>query len=367
MRVLTSIVAILWAAPAAVGPAPPGEPEIYTVMPAFWRVMDAPAKDTRAARFRRDIIEPNGELYGPVVPVGADFSIEEYLTQLDPLLPVMREVDARMHTEIVAGLQQLYARVGDPARMTIYIAPSLFTSNGQVRVVGDRPAVLFGVDVQAYAELELLPASSRYDMRAYIAHELFHAHHYGVNEEMRRTANTLFDTANPAPLYLNLWIEGLATCASMSMDGDGSIERALMSERLPRELPPVLPALAREMSAKLDARSVGDTRDYFWMGGERKDIPPRSAYGVGALVADDILKRKGLAAALQLSGEKLRGEIGAAMSRLARRKATVNWPAVCNLPARGTPRHRLRDASESVLEETDTRDFSRDGGEGSSN
>jgi hypothetical protein len=364
MRVLSSILAILWAAHGPAEPAPRGKPEIYTVMPAFWSVMEA--ADSRAARFRLEVIEPNGGLYGPVVSPGADFSIDEYLSQLDPLLPVMREVDARMHTEIVAALRQMYARVGDPARMTIYIAPSLFTSNGQVRVVDDHPVVMFGVDVQAYAELELLPAASRYDMRAYIAHELFHAHHYGVNGEMRRAANTLFDTTHPAPLYLNLWIEGLATCASMSMDGDGSIERVLMSERLPRELPPLLPALAREMAAKLDSRRVEDTRDFFWMGGERKDIPPRSAYGVGALVADDILKRKSLAAALQLSGEKLRGEVGAAMSRLARRKPTVNWSAVCNLPTRGTPRHRLRDASESVLEETDTRDFSRDGGEGSS-
>jgi hypothetical protein len=364
MRVLTSLLAIFWVAHAAAEPPPRGDPEIYSVMPAFWSVMDS--ADSRAARFRQIVIEPNGELYGPVVSMGADFSIEEYLSQLDPLLPVMREVDARMHKEIVATLRQLYARVGAPAPMTIYIAPSLFTSNGQVRVVDGQPKVMFGVDVQAYAELELLPAASRYDMRAYVAHELFHAHHYGVNEEMRRAANTLFDTANPAPLYLNLWIEGLATCASMSMDGDGPIERALMSERLPRELPPVLPALAREMAAKLDSRSLDDTRDFFWMGSERKDIPPRSAYAVGALVADDILKRRSLAAALQLSGEKLRGEVGAAMSRLVRRNAAVNWSAVCNLPARTTPRHQLRDASESVLEETNTRDFSRDGGEGSS-
>lgn len=365
MRVLSSILAILWAVHAPAEPAARGEPDILSVMPAFWSVMDA--ADNRAARFRQNVIEPNGALYGRVISIGAEFSVEEYLSQLDPLLPVMREVDARMLTGIGAGLRELRARVGEPSGMTIYIAPSLFTSNGQVRVVDDHPVVMFGVDVQAYAELELLPAGSRYDMRAYTAHELFHAHHYGVNEEMRRAANTLFDTTHPAPLYLNLWIEGLATCASMSMDGDGSIERALMSERLPRELPPVLPALAQEMAAKLDSRRVEDTRDFFWMGGERKDIPPRSAYGVGALIADDILKRKSLAAALQLSGEKLRDEVGAAMSRLARRKANVSWSAVCNLPARATPRHRLRDASESVLDETDTRDFSRNGGEGSSN
>ncbi len=332
-QVVSSKLALLLAC-IALGACSDRGPEtrIVSVMPAFWSVMDpkSPA-DTRAARFQQSVIAAQPGLYGPVIPLGADFSYEQYVgEQLAPLLPTMREVDARMRPQIDAGLVQLRERVGDVGGLTIYIAPSLFSSNGQVRVVDDRPVVMFGVDVQAYAELELLPAASRYDMRAYIAHELLHAFHYGVNPEMRHAATTLFDEKSPAPLYLNLWIEGLATCVSMSMDGDGSVERALMSDRLPAELPPVLPALARELVVKLDSRSLVDTRDLFWLGGERSDIPPRSAYGIGALVAEDVLARRGLAAAMRLSGAELRREVGTALARLAQRPAAVDWSAACH-------------------------------------
>ena len=308
------------------------KPPIISAMPAFWAVVDADtpdAADTRAARLDRQVIKAFPALYGPVIPLNPDFNLPYYFEQIAPLLPAMRELDARTRRQIESSLDLLHARVGRVSDMTIYLAPSLFTSNGQVRVVDGKPVVMFGVDVQAYAELELLPKASRYDLRAYVAHELFHAHHYGVNREMRDAANTLFDTRLPAPLYLNLWIEGLATCVSMGMDGDGSVGRALMSERLAPELPPLLPALTREYAGKLDARSIEVTRDYFWLGGERQDIPPRSAYAMGALVADDVLKRKGLAAALKLSGRNLRAEVGESVSRLSQYGTEVDWSKVC--------------------------------------
>jgi hypothetical protein len=334
MRALAALSFALWSVSCG-GSKPPAGPQraaVVSLMPAFWEVIDAAENDaaeTRAARFRQEVIAPHAALYGPVIAVEPDQDFGEYLAQLEPLLPTMRELEPRMSTAIVAGLDSLRALLGEPGPMTVYVAPSLFTTNGQVRVVDGAPVVIFGVDVQAYAELELLPAASRYDLRAYVAHELFHAHHYGVNAELRGLANALFDPANPAPIHVNLWIEGLATCVSMSVDGDGTPERALMSERLPRELPPVLGQVARELGTKLDSRSVADTRDFFWLDGARTDIPPRSAYAVGALVAEDVLARRGLAAALRLSGTELRGEVGRSLATIAERDGELDWSAVC--------------------------------------
>lgn len=303
---------------------------IVSVMPDFWAVMDAKSDaSTRAQRFRDKVLAAHGELYGPVIPVAGEFDVADYLSQLEPFLPAMRELEGLTRHQIETSAEALRAPLGDLAEMSVYIAPSLFTSNGQVRVIDDRPVVMFGVDVQAYAEAELLPAASRNDLRAYVAHELFHGHHYGVNPDMRRAANTLFDQQNPAPIYLNLWIEGLATCVSMSVDGDGTIERALMSEQLPRELPPVLGAVTSELTQKLDSRSVEATRDFFWLGGERKDIPARSAYAVGALVADDVIARRGLRTALGLAGDELRVEVGKALTRLSRQHG-VDWSSACS-------------------------------------
>jgi hypothetical protein len=300
-------------------------------MPDFWAVMDAGNDaDLRAKEFERRVLKAHGALYGPVIPVEREFDVAGYLAQLEPFLPAMRELEPLTRREVDASATALRGQFGDLSDMSIFIAPSLFTSNGQVRVVDDRPVVVFGLDVQAYAEAELLPAASRNDLRAFVAHELFHGHHYGVNAEIRREANTLFDAENPAPVFLNLWIEGLATCVSMSVDGDGSVERALMSERLPVELPPVLGAVARELGQKLEARSVQVTRDFFWLDGGRADVPPRGAYAVGALVADDVITRMGLTAALRLSGEALREEVRRALAGLERHSGGVDWPAVCD-------------------------------------
>ena len=306
--------------------------DVVHVMPAFWKIMDADPKldaATRAQRFRHDVIEAFPALYGPVVDTHPDFDVAEYLAQLEPLLPAMRDLTHPTLEQINATVDLMEPRFGRMQGVTIYVAPSLFTSNGQVRVVNDKPVVMFGVDVQAYAENELLPKTSRYDLRAYVAHELFHAHHYRVNAEMRRQANTLFDEKNPSPLHVNLWIEGLATCVSMSLDGDGTIERALMSERLPGELPTVMAAAARELAGKLDSRSLDDTRDFFWLGGERKDLPPRSAYAIGALVADDVLFRHGLEGALELSGDDLRREVAKALATLSQHQGGIDWAKVC--------------------------------------
>jgi hypothetical protein len=102
-----------------------------------------------------------------------------------------------------------------------------------------------------------------------------------------------------------------------------------MSDRLPREVPPILATAARELSGKLDSRSLDDTRDFFWLGGERKDLPPRSAYAIGALVADDVLARRGLNVAVALSGDELRGEVGKALATLSRQQGGVDWSRVC--------------------------------------
>jgi hypothetical protein len=308
-----------------------GEAGYVSVMPHFWAVMDADHDaDTRAQEFERRVLRAHGALYGPVIPVERGFDAAGYLAQLEPFLPAMRELEPLTRRQVDASATALRGQFGDLTEMSIFVAPSLFTSNGQVRVVDDRPVVVFGLDVQAYAEAEILPAASRNDLRAFVAHELFHGHHYGVNADIRGAANTLVDPQDPAPVFLNLWIEGLATCVSMSVDGDGSIERALMSERLPVELPPVLGAVARELGQRLDVRSVEVTRDFFWLDGERADIPPRSAYAVGALVADEVIERHGLTAAVRLSGDELREEVRRALWGLEERTGTVDWPAACD-------------------------------------
>lgn len=307
--------------------APVSDVEIIDLMPAFWSAWEA---KNPVERLRHDLIDAHPRLYSPILAGNPEFDGAEYLEQLRPLEPAMREVAPLFRAQIEATRALLESRVGPLDGVTIYIAPSLFSSNGQVRMADGKPVVMFGVDVQAYAELELLPAASRNELRAAVAHELLHARHYAVNPEARDVANAL-DENGSVPIYLNLWTEGLATCGSMALDGDAPIERALMSERLPVELPALLPRLAEELSARLDSVDVKDTADYFWLRNKRTDIPPRTAYGVGALVADAVVRKIGFDAALRLSGAQLHEEVASALRTLGS-TTKVDWSRVCANP-----------------------------------
>jgi hypothetical protein len=115
--------------------------DIVTVMPVCRRVMDAPAQHgtaTRPLRFQREVIDAYPGLYGPVAPRDPDFSVSDHLAQLETFLPTMRD-PRRTCAQADASLAMMRERFGRLSDMSAYLAPSLFTSNGQVRVVDDRP------------------------------------------------------------------------------------------------------------------------------------------------------------------------------------------------------------------------------------
>jgi hypothetical protein len=305
--------------------AQPTGPVVINLMPTFWDVMAAePA--TRAQKLEA-LLKAHPRIHGPVLPTDTDLS--QYIENLTPFLAQMRELEPKVLTQIDASRKLLNGLLPPLEATTIYVGPSLFTSNGQVRVVDSRPVLVIGVDVQAYAELELLPAESRHDLRAFIAHELVHTHHYEQNPAIRALANDLFDRASPAPLYVGLWVEGFATCVSMMVDGDGTVERALMSKDLPRLIAPVRGKVARELESKLELRSIDAIAEYFWADGAREDIPSRSGYAIGALVASDIVKRAGLKGAMDLHDEALLREVRAALVRIADPRYELAWKTVC--------------------------------------
>jgi hypothetical protein len=299
--------------------------EVVNLMPAFWEIMTG-NPEQRAAGLDA-LLRQHPRIHGPVLPV--DSNLTEYLGGLEPLLPGMRELEPLALRQIDASVAQLDALLPALKSTVVYVGPSLFTSNGQVRVVDGRPVVLIGLDVQAYAERDLLPPESRHDLRAFITHEILHAHHYEKNPAMRDFANRLFDRSAPAPLYASLWIEGLATCMSMGLDGDGSVERALMDKNLPSAIVPAVQKVATELHDKLEVRDIDQIGDFFWLGRERNDIPSRSGYAVGALVAADIVERQGIERALGLQGDALIAELRSSLKALMTSGYRVEWTGAC--------------------------------------
>lgn len=321
------LLAAAWAAPAPV--------RTVFLMEPFLALYVQAEPEARPEAMTRTILDPYPVLYGRIIERPSAKALADYLQQQKPQLPALRLLAAAFRRQLPLTLAILRRELGPLKPMTIYVAPSLFSSNGQVRMVDGAPVVAFGPDVQAYVAANLVKQAPAGDLRALVAHETFHAQHYARNPAMALLANRLFIPEQKPPLYLNLWIEGLATCASMMMDGDGAVESALMSDELARALPPLVPKLAAELGEKSQSTADDDYRDYFWLSGRRRDIPKRAGYGIGALVADRVVTQMGLRRAILLSGEPLRLAVMEGLDQL--KDGARPWSEVCQKAVRPRP------------------------------
>lgn len=305
-------------------------PAIVNVMPDYWAFRaQAPASpEARAAALRRQVLEAHPQLYGPFVGVPGDGDLAEWLDNMAPHEPEMRRLEPLLIAEIGRAAGLLARAMGPPPDMRIYLGPSLFTSNGQVRWLDGRPAILFGIDVQAYVERELVANVPDKGLGSFVAHELFHAYHYAMNPEIAAAAGRLFSETEAPPLYLNLWIEGLATCAARRLAG-GGVDRALMADGLAGRVAPLTRRLGAELGVRLESTDRQDRITYFWLNEGTADLPSRSAYPIGMLVADEVLKAHGLVATARLSGPALRAAIAGALERLAQGGFDGDWDRVC--------------------------------------
>ena len=310
-------------APGCTGPAPPSPVPGYRLidlMPRYWAFRDSTA-DTpvseRPAAFRRIVLAAEPRFYAQVFPVPDDARLGGYLAMLEPIDPVVRRVADETRDAIpvaMARLRQVVPALGSGAR--IYLVPSLFNSNGQVRYLDDSLVVMLGPDVQAYVEVHI-DSGRRADPIPTIVHELAHWHHWRTNPEIGRAAATFFKPGSYAPLYYNLWSEGLATYVARIANPEVALADVLGPGVRPAEGPQLLPRLAAEFLGRLESTAEDDVRDLFYLSGRRTDLPLRSAYYVGYRVVERLARERSLAELLRLDGRELREGMRAALTALA--------------------------------------------------
>jgi len=296
-------------------------PRVVDLMPDFWRFWELaegrePAR--RVALLKEIVIDPHRPFYGEVVSVPDDERLAAYLERIAPAIPELREMSR--------DFPPLFARAWDQFRRTypnldpqlpIYFAPSLFTSNGQVRYLGGRPIVMFGLDVSAYLKHDPTALPALDDPLLSVPHELFHAYHWQVNSEVAEAARSFFTPGTTSPLYFDLWSEGLAALASHRLQPSASLGAVLSSEVLAREAPPLGPRLARELRSRLVSTDADEVRDYFFLSSERTDIPRRSAYYIGYRVAAELASSRTLDELALLQGAELLEAIDRTLQGLA--------------------------------------------------
>jgi hypothetical protein len=320
IRFLTVVVwlAVLGPVARAQTSAPPYR--LVDLMPRYWAFREA-TRGTPVAeqirRFRAEVIAAEPRFYQQVIGPTDDARVSRFLTTMERYDSAARRLGAELPAALPLSWQRLRRLFPDLAPgVRIFVVPSVFTSNGQVRYLDDSMVVMLGPDVSAYVEVAI-DSGRRTPPELNLEHELAHYHHWGHNPEIARAAKTFFEPGASAQLYYNLWSEGLATYVARRLNPDVPLGWVLGPGLDPVAHQAIVPGLAREFLAKLDSRSETDVPDLFYLSGRRKDIPARSAYYLGYLVVERLAQRYSLTELVRLGGPLLRREIGQALTAIA--------------------------------------------------
>ena len=182
----------------------------------------------------------------------------------------------------------------------VYFMYSVGAFDGAARIVEGRPALLFGLDVIAAIHGKAAKIGPLFH------HELFHAYHGPL----------IGTTGRGQPLYLSVWSEGLATFVAQQMNPDASdIAIYGLPANTPGRVRDDLPRLAARLRTVLDSRAPDDYDTWFTGSDDSAEIPRRSGYYLGYLVAASMQDDRSLRDLARLKGSGLRKAIDAALAR----------------------------------------------------
>ena len=284
-------------------------PAIIDVMPAYEAYVEQAKSlhgDTeRVALFKRMVVDRYPEIADAgVFPSGGDTDFVFYLHRLAPLDAAMHAVDARLRAELPEYRDAFRRALPDfTLSFPTCIVPS-FTYNGATAALtDDTPALMFGVPV-------LAEAGDAFPLRVLFSHEYFHLYHNQVNPG--------FD-AEPRLIGHELWIEGLATYASSVIAGDRDPVHLFYDPDLAKRYPGITRQIARVILERYDSTSKGDRIAYFQYGiSPSAEIPSRSGYAVGYLVAQRVGVHRSLHDLAMLRGVELDRLIRDALGAITR-------------------------------------------------
>jgi len=260
--------------------------------------------------FRQMVMQPHPELFAEnVVNLGQKQGIEEenrriaaYLRQIPQFIPAIRVLNDRLQTDLQTYIRDFAVVFPDFHPSTpVYFTVSLGHFNGAVREVGGKDALLFGVDFIARDGPDA-KVSVLFD------HELFHQ--YQASLEFPQSDDT-------GQLWQSLWGEGLATYVSWRMNPSADDNDVLFDKTLTARARPLLPSLAADLLQNLRSKDPDEYEKYFSGSVTDKNIPARSGYFVGFLIASRLGQSSTPLALAHMHGPELRSQIEQALRSLA--------------------------------------------------
>lgn len=244
---------------------------------AFWARTDGQPDDVRVAEFKRDIGSRFPAFYGI-----SRFDGERTQAQQDAIIrraiiefPQIRQRymarSARFNTDLPKAVSSFTKRFPDfRPTLPVYVLHSLGEADGGLRSLAGNDALFFGIDsmVRVHGDTDDMP---------FFHHELFHTYH---TPKLEQCAG--------GPMWAYLWIEGLATYVSKTLNPGASEAELLL------DFPAGAAAAYRTTLADslvqfervADSTDRADYRDLFTRSGSGP-LPGRRGYYLGYLVATE--------------------------------------------------------------------------------
>ncbi|WP_353205133.1 hypothetical protein [Sphingomonas sp.] len=154
--------------------------------------------------------------------------------------------------------------------MPVYLIQSFGQMDGGTRMIGGKPAMLFGADVIAKIHDDTT-------IGPFLDHELFHIYHARFFPDC-------------AAIWCSLWQEGLAVHVAARMNPGANDRQLELTEPRPirAELAGRIPQAMCFVRKRLDSTRDRDYAALFLGSGKRGKFPPRFGYLVGAMLAERI-------------------------------------------------------------------------------
>lgn len=302
--VLGSLIATLGARAVRAQDASPGYSDL---MPAFFAVYDGARSGPTLGR-ARGILEGfftrHVEVYRAAGLGRVD--LVPWLDAFDPLEPDVRRLAGAFPERWRDAVARFRAAL--PAFSTDFpmtVLPSFLQFDAKTRYASGRVHLFVGLDgvVWMHGPSGNLPVL--------IAHECFHLYQHQVNPSL------LFPAGDP--LWLGVWMEGLAVLASRVVNPRASTLEVLLTDpALVEVTPDVVRRVAAELAPVLD-RTEGSVRSRYLSFGYRGDIPARSAYVVGLAIAERAARTRSLDDLARLPAFEARALVLAELQVLAAR------------------------------------------------
>lgn len=280
----------------------------------FWEVAKGKSDQEKAQLFFKLVVNAHPELYAAGV-IGSQAlsgkqdnkdendTVIKYLAKVEPYVPRMQKISNEISRDF-----QTYAKdftltfpKYSPNTKT-YFMVSLFGFDGATRTINKQTALLFGIDgIAAFHKEEE-------SLKVFFDHEIFHQYHDQIAPEL---------ADDDAPIWAQLWEEGLATYISQKMNEGSSETQVLMSPTLATATTPILARVAQELLDNADSSDKKEYAAFFYGINGRPDLPPRCGYYVGYRIAQQIGVGRTLQQLSELRGLELKNEILEVLRQMA--------------------------------------------------